>query len=106
MIHRDIKPENLILQDVSFNSPVKLVDFGFSTTLQQVKDKPNAYLCGTRGYLAPEVIKDRNYSAKSDVFSMGVVFYIMLSGLMPYRASKEGEADVLVITPIHTQCPT
>ncbi|RYG64356.1 hypothetical protein EON64_14160, partial [archaeon] len=58
VIHRDIKPENLILQDVSFNSPVKLVDFGFSTTLQQVQDKPNAYLCGTRGYLAPEVIKD------------------------------------------------
>lgn len=96
VIHRDIKPENLILADVSFNSPVKLVDFGFSTTQRQVVENPSAYLCGTRGYIAPEVLRDRKYSTKSDIWSLGVVFYIMLSGLMPFRTTKDGEVDVLV----------
>jgi serine/threonine protein kinase len=96
VIHRDIKPENLILADVAFHSPIKLVDFGFTTTETEVVKQPSSYLCGTRGYLAPEVLRDRIYSSKSDVWSMGVVFYILLSGLMPFRTNKEGDEDVKV----------
>lgn len=104
VIHRDVKPENLILADLSFNSHVKLVDFGFATTSQQVRDHPSSYLCGTRGYIAPEVLKDRKYSNKSDVWSLGVVFYIMISGLMPFRTTKDGEVDVLVSQPLLFLC--
>jgi serine/threonine protein kinase len=96
VIHRDVKPENLILSDVSFTSPVKLVDFGFATTEKALKDQPTTYLCGTRGYIAPEVLKDKRYTSKSDIWSLGVVFYIMISGLMPFRTTKDGEIDIMV----------
>ena len=90
IMHRDLKPENMILDkkgDLG-ESVLKLVDFGLSTQC----DVPE-YLfkrCGTPGYVAPEVInaasnENVHYSTKCDVFSAGVIFYIMLTGKTPFE---------------------
>eukprot|EP00605_Chrysophyceae_sp_TOSAG23-4_P002825 GSChrysophyteH1.ASY1.ANO1.3110.1 assembled CDS len=82
VIHRDIKPENLILNKKNLDSNIKIVDFGFAT-LTDEQDKLN-FLCGTQGYMAPEVLLDRNYTTKCDMWAVGVVMYILLSGTMPF----------------------
>lgn len=75
IMHRDIKPENLILKDMDNNYDVKIADFGLATIVQQ-----NEYLfrrCGTPGYVAPEILADERYDQKVDVFSAGVILYIL-----------------------------
>lgn len=75
MMHRDIKPENLILKDMDNNYDVKIADFGLATVVSQ-----NEYLfrrCGTPGYVAPEILADERYDQKVDVFSAGVILYIL-----------------------------
>lgn len=89
IMHRDLKPENMILKEKSDLScaTLKLVDFGLSTQF----DLPE-YLfkrCGTPGYVAPEVInapsnENVHYTPKCDVFSAGIIFYIMLVGRSPF----------------------
>ena len=92
IIHRDLKPDNIIFKypetdDYSTNL-VKLVDFGLSTFWDL-----DSYLflrCGTPGFVAPEVInadkhdKTLKFSPKCDVFSVGIIYYFMLTGIIPY----------------------
>ena len=76
IMHRDIKPENLILKDVENDWNVKIADFGLATFINPNHD----YLfkrCGTPGYVAPEVLADQKYDQKVDVFSCGVILYIL-----------------------------
>ena len=89
IMHWDLKPDNMILKykDKLENCTLKLVDFGLAT----VYDIPE-YLfkrCGTPGFVAPEVInapsgKNIHYSPKCDVFSAGVIFYILLTEKSPF----------------------
>lgn len=89
IMHRDLKPENMILKekDKLENCTLKLVDFGLAT----VADVPE-YLfkrCGTPGYVAPEIInapsnENIHYSPKCDVFSAGIIFYILITGKSPF----------------------
>lgn len=75
IMHRDIKPENLILKDMDNNYDVKIADFGLATVVTQ-----GEYLfrrCGTPGYVAPEILADERYDQKVDVFSAGVILYIL-----------------------------
>lgn len=95
VIHRDIKPMNLILASRSVDSQVKIVDFGFATIETEQLKQPSRFLCGTPGYMAPEVILDRSYSSKVDIWGLGVVLYILLSGTMPFSPDPAGEICVL-----------
>jgi len=89
IMHRDLKPDNMILKEKNklHQCTLKIVDFGLST----VCDIPE-YLfkrCGTPGYVAPEVINapsnvNIHYSPKCDVFSVGVIFYIMITQRSPF----------------------
>ncbi|KAL8673870.1 MAG: hypothetical protein Q9168_001735 [Polycauliona sp. 1 TL-2023] len=67
IVHRDIKPQNILLLD---GQPYRyvLTDFGYANKIQEAKT-----ICGTPGYMAPEILKGETYGAKSDIFSMGVV---------------------------------
>ena len=75
IIHRDLKPENVIFRSEEDPHDVVLVDFGFST---KTKDYKNLFTrCGTPGYVAPEVLNDEDYDTKADIFSAGIIFYIL-----------------------------
>ncbi len=86
IVHRDLKPENILLVSNDIDSFIKIVDFGTS-----VLYNPNKKLTrkqGTIHYLAPEVLKNR-YNEKWDVWSWGVIMYILLSGRMPFGGKNE-----------------
>jgi len=82
IVHRDLKPENLLLKDHSNISEVKLADFGLSKIVGQKVMMQTA--CGTPGYVAPEVLKAAGYDKEVDMWSIGVITYILLCGFPPF----------------------
>ena len=74
IMHRDIKPENLILKD-EHDFEIKLADFGLAEFV--TKTDLLFRRCGTPGYVAPEILADKPYDTKVDVFSAGVILYIL-----------------------------
>ena len=83
--HRDIKPENILVTE---NFDVKVIDFGLAC--RNIKQGGTAK-CGSPGYVAPEILEEKVYGAKVDVFSAGVVLYVMLSGVLPFAGNTERE---------------
>ncbi|RHY16033.1 hypothetical protein DYB25_003649, partial [Aphanomyces astaci] len=79
ILHRDIKPENILMSSAG----IKLCDFGFAKQLNSVHERATDS-CGTPGYAAPEVLNGRSYGFEVDVFSLGVVLYILLCGYPPF----------------------
>lgn len=75
MMHRDLKPENLILASATDDTDVKIVDFGLATYVDQ--EEQLFKRCGTPGYVAPEVLADEDYDYKVDVYSAGLILYIL-----------------------------
>jgi len=93
IVHRDVKPEN-ILYMVDGGSAIKLIDFGYVGVW--AADTPLTGLCGTPDYVAPEVLTwyddDDNgtpYGKGSDMWSLGVLLYVILSGCSPLSADEE-----------------
>ena len=80
--HRDVKPENILFSSMEENSQLKLIDFGLSKVVKTTDDVIKGEI-GTLYYMAPEVILS-NYNEKCDVWSCGVILYIMLSGNPPF----------------------
>jgi len=81
IVHRDLKPENLLLEDNSDYTRIKLTDFGLS----RIYDSPYmSTACGTPGYIAPEILKASGYGPEVDMWSCGVIMYILLSGYPPF----------------------
>ena len=80
IIHRDIKPENLLLKTKENDSEIVLADFGLATYLAQ--EKILFKRCGTPGFVAPEILNfkegDKFYDEKCDIFSAGVIFFLLL----------------------------
>lgn len=82
IVHRDIKPENLLYAAKEPDETVKLADFGLAALVKP--DEALQSACGTPGYVAPELIKRKNYSSPVDMWSAGVVLYILLCGFPPF----------------------
>ncbi|MGD1872534.1 MAG: serine/threonine-protein kinase [Mastigocoleus sp.] len=83
IIHRDIKPSNIIiLEDPSFGELVKILDFGIAKLLQANTDHTNYYL-GTLAYSSPEQMEGKELDERSDIYSLGIMMFEMLSGKMP-----------------------
>lgn len=80
IVHRDIKPENILL---TTDECVKLADFGFAINISKLKEKEVSL--GTPAYVAPEIIRGDPYRAEVDIWSLGVVCYIMLCGCPPFQ---------------------
>ncbi|XP_020093681.1 calcium-dependent protein kinase 29-like [Ananas comosus] len=94
VIHRDLKPENFLFADKSEDSALKVIDFGLSVFF-----KPGerfTEVVGSPYYMAPEVLK-RNYGPEVDVWSAGVILYILLCGVPPFWAeTDEGIAQAII----------
>ena len=91
--HRDIKPENVLMEskDTS-NLNLKITDFGFAKSFD-----PNEGLTETLGsplYMAPEIIKKLPYNCAVDIWALGVLSYIMLSGKPPFKGRSKDEIFV------------
>jgi 5'-AMP-activated protein kinase catalytic alpha subunit len=81
--HRDLKPDNILLDD---NGNIKIVDFGLSAIKENVGNDGLLHTrCGTPGYFAPEIVNGAGYDGvKADVWSCGVMLYILISGCHPF----------------------
>ena len=90
IIHRDLKPENILIVDRNKNNfpRIKVCDFGTSKMVE--KGAVQKKLVGSSYYIAPEVIK-KNYNEKCDVWSCGVIMYILLSGRPPFGGDDDNE---------------
>mmetsp|Transcript_23714 Transcript_23714/g.66745 ORF Transcript_23714/g.66745 Transcript_23714/m.66745 type:complete len:333 (-) Transcript_23714:741-1739(-) len=93
IVHRDIKPENILYTEEG-GKDIKLIDFGYAGLW--APDKPLTGLCGTPDYVAPEVLtwyeddeQGTPYGKGSDLWSMGVLLYVILSGCSPFSADEE-----------------
>jgi calcium/calmodulin-dependent protein kinase I len=83
IVHRDIKPENLLYKTKSADSPIMLADFGLAKVLANGQEMHT--MCGTPGYVAPEILGGKaGYTSAVDIWSIGVVAYILLCGFPPF----------------------
>ncbi|AXC12873.1 Serine/threonine-protein kinase PknB [Acidisarcina polymorpha] len=85
VIHRDLKPQN-IMRDV--NGRVVVMDFGLARTLGSDGMTQSGALVGTMEYMSPEQALAKELDQRSDIFSLGVIFYELLSGAIPFRADS------------------
>ena len=97
-IHRDVKPDNILLRD---DGSCVLSDFGIARTVDSVTMMTNAgSIVGTPYYMSPEQLRGKEVDGRADLYSLGVVFYQMLTGKVPYTAS-----DSLAIGIMHMTAP-
>lgn len=83
-LHRDIKPANIFYR----NGTYKLGDFGFAIPRCEL-DKHKDYNVGSPVYMPPEALKDNIYSVSCDTWAIGIIFYQMIKGVVPWRAISE-----------------
>jgi len=86
--HRDLKPENILIEE---GDSVKVIDFGTAQTFTSDKGMHN--ILGTPYYMAPEIFAKSGYNEKCDIWSVGVIMYILLTGRPPFY----GKTDIDII---------
>lgn len=81
IIHRDIKPQNILLTDLGH---AKVADFGIARALGRASTTSTDVVVGSVSYLSPEQARNGKVSARSDLYSLGVVLYEMITGKLPF----------------------
>jgi serine/threonine protein kinase len=95
IIHRDLKPENIMLKTKDPESSLRIADFGLGKVIDE-KVRLATTVCGTWAYTAPEVTKRLDYDYKADMFSFGVILFIVLSAYHPFDP-EVGASDAVII---------
>ena len=88
LLHRDLKPDNVLL---SHTRSAKLGDFGLAKPLRASVPGELSYLAGTPHYMAPELLLGQSPGPAADVYSLGICFFVMLAGRLPYKAESLDE---------------
>ncbi|KAE9548947.1 hypothetical protein FO519_007853 [Halicephalobus sp. NKZ332] len=94
VVHRDLKPENLLYYNQDEDSKIMISDFGLSKTEES---GIMATACGTPGYVAPEVLQQKPYGKAVDVWSIGVIAYILLCGYPPFYDENDANLFAQII---------
>jgi serine/threonine-protein kinase len=99
VIHRDLKPENLLLVQRRDRADfVKLLDFGIAKLTDQPSLTGSQQIFGTPGYIAPEYIQSANIDGRSDLYSLGVILYEMVTGALPFDYEYPGDLLIKHVT--------
>lgn len=85
IIHRDIKPQNVLIKD---DGTVKITDFGIATVSDALQLTQTDTVLGSVHYLAPELARGESASFQSDIYALGITFYELLSGEVPFRGEQ------------------
>jgi len=101
ILHRDIKSQNIFLTK---NGLVKLGDFGIAKCLNATMDKAKT-IVGTPYYLSPEIVQNKPYSFKSDIWSLGILLYEMCALKMPFDGLSIADLSLKIIKGIYTPIP-
>ncbi|MGD1856440.1 MAG: serine/threonine protein kinase [Leptolyngbyaceae cyanobacterium] len=89
IIHRDIKPSNiLVTQSASVGELVKILDFGIAKLMQTDNSEQTSSFMGTLAYASPEQMEGQELDRRSDIYSLGVMMYQMITGALPLRPNK------------------
>jgi len=101
IVHRDLKPTNIFLK----HKLLKIADFGFAMGVEDCKKHTN-YNIGSPLYMPPEALLYNQYSYKSDIWALGIIFYELLTGAAPWNANTEIElAEKIMSDPIFRRMP-
>ena len=92
IIHRDLKPENVLISKTNSEITVKLIDFGFSRVLGKLDNLKDAY--GTFSYASPEILNKTPYNFKTDIWSLGVIFYLIIVGVHPFGENEKDLKEI------------
>ncbi|KAF8403502.1 hypothetical protein HHK36_011606 [Tetracentron sinense] len=95
IVHRDLKPENCLFLNNSKSSPLKIMDFGLSS-VEEFTD-PVIGLFGSIDYVSPEALSQGRISSASDMWSLGVILYILLSGYPPFHATSNRQKQQMIM---------
>ena len=81
IIHRDLKPQNILIHE---DGILKIIDFGFAKYSMQ--EDLSTTMCGSPLYMAPEILYNKEYSKKADLWSLGIIMFEMITGYPPFKA--------------------
>jgi len=93
IIHRDLKPENILIDQ---DGHLKLTDFGLAKEKVSDDSKTSSF-CGTVEYMSPEMIKGEPYSFSTDLWSLGIILYDMLTGKAPFQAKNRAQLQKKIL---------
>jgi len=109
IVHRDVKAENVFLHRTPRGEVVKVLDFGISKLAGDNLARDNltadGYVLGTPAYMAPERLLDEPYDGRSDVYSVGILLFFMLTGQLPFVA-ESGDPVSLIMKQLKERLPT
>jgi serine/threonine-protein kinase len=103
VVHRDVKPGNLFIEDVTgMGRQIRLMDFGIAKVHTKSRTR-TAVVMGTPAYMSPEQVRaDRRIDARSDLFSLGVVLYEMLTGMLPFDGESDYALQQAILSGVYT----
>ncbi|KAG1872899.1 kinase-like domain-containing protein [Suillus subalutaceus] len=98
IVHRDLKPENLLFRSKpEKTSEIMIADFGLSRVMEENKLSMLKEVCGTPGYMAPEIFQKTGHGKPVDVWAMGVITYFLLAGYTPFdRDTQRQEMEAII----------
>uniref|UniRef100_UPI00358EE693 serine/threonine-protein kinase H1-like n=1 Tax=Myxine glutinosa TaxID=7769 RepID=UPI00358EE693 len=95
--HRDLKPENLLYYHPGHDSKILITDFGLASARRKSDDMTMTTTCGTPEYIAPEVLLRKPYTCAVDMWALGIISYILLSGTMPFEDENHSRLYRLIL---------